>query len=241
MQFLKRFLIGDKTDKDIRALVRKHFRLRVKKIFYYKKALRHSSVLDGDTTGKKSNERLEFLGDAVLGLSVAEYLYKQDESAQEGALTQRRSKIVSRKNLNLLGSKIGLEDLLEVKMRREDIRANMVGNAMEAMIGAIYLDHGYRRTNMALVKLLKRFGLDEKIHETTDFKSQLHHWAQRSRVTLSFQVVKESIENGENVYEIEVFADDNCIGSGVGRSKKIAEREAARKGWRHVFELEDSN
>ncbi len=126
-------------------------------------------------------------------------------------------------------------------MRREDIRANMVGNAMEAMIGAIYLDHGYRRTNMALVKLLKRFGLDEKIHETTDFKSQLHHWAQRSRVTLSFQVVKESIENGENVYEIEVFADDNCIGSGVGRSKKIAEREAARKGWRHVFELEDSN
>ncbi len=92
MQFLKRFLIGDKTDKDIRALVRKHFRLRVKKIFYYKKALRHSSVLDGDTTGKKSNERLEFLGDAVLGLSVAEYLYKQDESAQEGALTQRKSK-----------------------------------------------------------------------------------------------------------------------------------------------------
>ena len=104
--------------------------------------------------------------------------------AQEGLLTQRKSKIVSRKNLNLLGEFIDLEILLEVKMRREDIRPTMVGNAMESLIGALYLDFGYVRTNKALINLLKRFGLDEKIHETTDFKSQLHHWAQKQRVTL---------------------------------------------------------
>ena len=82
--------------------------------------------------------------------------------------------------------------------------------------------------------------MDEKIHETTDFKSQLHHWAQKQRVTLTYNVVKEFIVDGENGYEVEVFADDSCIGSGTGRSKKIAEREASRMGWKYVFEEEES-
>jgi ribonuclease-3 len=240
MQLFRRFLKNNATDKGLRNLVRKHFRLRIRNISFYEEALRHSSILDGDNSGKKSNERLEFLGDAVLDLSVAAYLYSMDPEAQEGLLTQRKSKIVSRKNLNLLGEFMGVEKLLEVKMRREDIRHTMVGNAMEAIIGALYLDHGYIRTNQALINLLKRFGLDEKIHETTDFKSQLHHWAQIKRITLTYNVVREFINNGENGYEVEVFADDSCIGSGVGRSKKIAELEASRQGWRHVFEEEDS-
>ena len=238
MQLFRRFLTKNPSDKGIRNLVRKHFKLRVRNIAYYEEALRHSSILDGDNSGKKSNERLEFLGDAVLDLSVAAYLYSMDLEAQEGLLTQRKSKIVSRKNLNLLGEFIGLEKLLEVKMKREDIRSTMVGNAMEAVIGALYLDHGYLRTNNALINLLKRSGIDEKIHETTDFKSQLHHWAQINKVTLTYNVVREFINNGENGYEVEVFADDSCIGSGIGRSKKMAELEASRKGWRHVFEEE---
>ena len=240
MQLIRRFFKNDTSDNAIRNLVRKHFGLRIRNISYYKEALRHSSILDGDNSGMKSNERLEFLGDAVLDLSVAAYLYSMDDEAQEGLLTQRKSKVVSRKNLNLLGEFIGLEVLLEVKMRREDIMPTMVGNAMESIIGALYLDFGYLKTNKALINLLKRFGLDEKIHEITDFKSQLHHWAQKNRVTLKYNVVKEFIVNGENGYEIEVFADDSCIGSGTGRSKKIAEREASRMAWRHVFEEEDS-
>jgi ribonuclease-3 len=240
MQLFRRFFEKDTSAGRIKKLVRNHFGLRVKNISYYKEALRHSSILDGDYSGMKSNERLEFLGDAVLDLSVATYLYSMDPEAQEGLLTQRKSKIVSRKNLNLLGEFIDLEILLEVKMRREDIRPTMVGNAMESLIGALYLDFGYVRTNKALISLLKRFGLDEKIHETTDFKSQLHHWAQKQRVTLTYNVVKEFIVDGENGYEVEVFADDSCIGSGAGRSKKIAEREASRMGWKYVFEEEES-
>ena len=236
MQFLHRLLRKDPSSGKIRSIVRSHFRLKVRNIAYYEEAMRHSSVLDGDTSGKNSNERLEFLGDAVLDLSIAAYLYNKDQEAAEGLLTQRKSKVVSRKYLNLLGEQIGLEDLLDVKMRREDIRQNMLGNAMEALIGAIYLDHGYSRTNNSLIKLMKRFGLDEKIYETTDFKSKLHHWAQKELLTLSFKVIREYMQDGENAFEVEVFAGEESLGSGEGRSKKIAEKNAARKGWKKVFD-----
>ena len=236
MQFLHRLLRKDPSSGKIRTIVRTHFRLKVRNITYYEEAMRHSSVLDGDTSGKNSNERLEFLGDAVLDLSIAAYLYNKDKEAAEGLLTQRKSKVVSRKYLNLLGEQIGLEDLLDVKMRREDIRQNMLGNAMEALIGAIYLDHGYSRTNHSLIKLMKRFGLDEKIYETTDFKSKLHHWAQKELLTLSFKVIREYMQDGENAFEVEVFAGEESLGSGEGRSKKIAEKNAARKGWKKVFD-----
>jgi len=236
MQFLHRLLRKDPSSGKIRSIVRSHFRLKVRNIAYYEEAMRHSSVLDGDTSGKNSNERLEFLGDAVLDLSIAAYLYNKDKEAAEGLLTQRKSKVVSRKYLNLLGEQIGLEDLLDVKMRREDIRQNMLGNAMEALIGAVYLDHGYSRTNNSLIKLMKRFGLDEKIYETTDFKSKLHHWAQKELLTLSFTVIREYMQDGENVFEVEVFAGEESLGSGEGRSKKIAEKTAARMGWKKVFD-----
>jgi ribonuclease-3 len=236
MQFLHRLLRKDPSSGKIRSIVRSHFRLKVRNIAYYEEAMRHSSVLDGDTSGKNSNERLEFLGDAVLDLSIAAYLHNKDKEAAEGLLTQRKSKVVSRKYLNLLGEQIGLEDLLDVKMRREDIRQNMLGNAMEALIGAIYLDHGYSRTNNSLIKLMKRFGLDEKIYETTDFKSKLHHWAQKELLTLSFKVIREYMQDGENAFEVEVFAGEESLGSGEGRSKKIAEKDAARKGWKKVFD-----
>jgi len=119
---------------------------------------------------------------------------------------------------------------------RENIRQNMLGNAMEALIGAVYLDHGYSRTNNSLIKLMKRFGLDEKIYETTDFKSKLHHWAQKELLTLSFKVIREYMQDGENAFEVEVFAGEESLGSGEGRSKKIAEKNAARIGWKKVFD-----
>ena len=238
MQFLHRLFRKDSSSGKIRFIVRSHFRLKVRNIAYYEEAMRHSSVLDGDTSGKNSNERLEFLGDAVLDLSIAAYLYNKDKEAAEGLLTQRKSKVVSRKYLNLLGKQIGLEDLLDVKMRREDIRQNMLGNAMEALIGAVYLDHGYSRTNNSLIKLMKRFGLDEKIYETTDFRSKLHHWAQKELLTLSFKVIREYMQDGENAFEVEVFAGEESLGSGEGRSKKIAERNAARMGWKKVYDKE---
>jgi len=241
MKFLHRLLRKDSSAEEIRSVVRTHFKLKVRNISYYQEALRHSSVLDGDTSGKESNERLEFLGDAVLDLSVAAYLYHKDKDATEGVLTQRKSKVVSRKHLNLLGKEIGLEDLLDVKMRREDIRQSMVGNAMEALIGAVYLDHGYRKTNDSLIKLMKQFGLDQKIYETTDFKSKLHQWAQKELRTLSFKVVREYMRDGENTFEVDVFVGGDRLGGGKGSSKKIAEKNAAREGCKKVFDKDLSS
>ena len=240
MGILNRLFRRDDRTGEIDVLIKTHFNLRIKTRSYYEEALRHSSVLDGDKTGKRSNERLEYLGDAVLDLCVAHYLYKSDKTAQEGLLTQRKSRVVNRKNLNRIGKAIGLEDLLDVRMRRDDIRSNMVGNALEAIVGAIYQDHGYEKTYKSVVYLLKKHGIDVRIHETTDFKSKLHQWAQVNKVELKFDVIREYHEHGEGKYEVEVLADGESIGVGSGRSKKIAEHDSARRGWRTVFEQEES-
>ena len=223
-------------DTDIRTLVRREFGLRVGQKRPYDEALTHSSMLDGDKTGLKSNERLEFLGDVVLDMTMANYLYHAFPEAQEGELTKRKSRIVNRKNLNLLGKNMGLHHLIQAKMRREDIHDSMVGNALEALIGAIYLDHGFKKTQRAVLLMLKHYGLDEQVNETHDFKSQLHQWATKRKKKLVFAVVRDDDTAGEERYEIAAQVNGEVYGIGVGRSKKLAEQEAARRAWKKVFD-----
>ena len=223
-------------DTDIRTLVRREFGLRVRQRSAYDEALTHSSMLDGDKTGLKSNERLEFLGDVVLDLTMANYLYRSFPTEQEGELTKRKSRIVNRKNLNLLGKNMGLHHLIQAKMRREDIHDSMVGNALEALIGAIYLDHGFQRTQRAVLLMLKHYGLDEQVNETHDFKSQLHQWATKRKKSLSFDVMRDDDSAGEERYEIAAKVNGEVYGIGVGRSKKLAEQEAARRAWKKVYD-----
>jgi ribonuclease-3 len=228
-------------DVDIRSLVRREFGLRVRQRKAYDEALTHSSMLDGDKTGLKSNERLEFLGDVVLDLTMASYLYRSFPSEQEGELTKRKSRIVNRKNLNLLGKNMGLHHLIQAKMRREDIHDSMIGNALEALIGAIYLDHGFERTQRAVLLMLKHYGLDEQVNETHDFKSQLHQWATKRKKSLSFEVMRDDDSAGEERYEIAAKVNGEIYGIGVGRSKKLAEQEAARRAWKKVYDRRTSS
>ena len=193
-------------------------------------------MLDGDKTGLKSNERLEFLGDVVLDMTMANYLYRAFPEAQEGELTKRKSRIVNRKNLNLLGKNMGLHHLIQAKMRREDIHDSMVGNALEALIGAIYLDHGFKKTQRAVLLMLKHYGLDEQVNETHDFKSQLHQWATKRKKKLAFEVLKDDDAAGEERYEIAAKVNGEVYGIGIGRSKKLAEQEAARRAWKKVYD-----
>ena len=223
-------------DTDIRTLVRREFGLRVRQRRAYDEALTHSSMLDGDKTGLKSNERLEFLGDVVLDMTMANYLYRAFPEAQEGELTKRKSRIVNRKNLNLLGKNMGLHHLIQAKMRREDIHDSMVGNALEALIGAIYLDHGFKKTQRAVLLMLKHYGLDEQVNETHDFKSQLHQWATKRKKKLAFEVLKDDDAAGEERYEIAAKVNGEIYGIGIGRSKKLAEQEAARRAWKKVYD-----
>lgn len=223
-------------DVDVRTLVRREFGLRIGQRSAYDEALTHSSMLDGDKTGLKSNERLEFLGDVVLDMTMANYLYRTFPEAQEGELTKRKSRIVNRKNLNLLGKNMGLNHLIQAKMRREDIHDSMVGNALEALIGAMYLDHGFKKTQRAVLLMLKHYGLDEQVNETHDFKSQLHQWATKRKKKLVFEVLKDDDTAGEERYEIAAKVNGDVYGTGIGRSKKLAEHEAARRAWRKVFD-----
>ena len=225
-------------DKDITTLVRREFglRARARNRGAYEEACTHSSMLDGDKTGLKSNERLEFLGDVVLDMTMAHYLYRNFPEAQEGELTKRKSRIVNRKNLNLLGKKMGLHHLIKAKMRREDIHDTMVGNALEALIGAVYLDHGFDKTRNALLAMLKRHGLEDQVNETRDFKSKLHHWASKRKKKLTFEVIRDDSNGGEERYEIAAKVNGEMLGIGVGRSKKLAEQEAARRAWKKVFD-----
>ena len=223
-------------DADIRTLVRREFGLRVGQRAVYEEALTHSSMLDGDKSGLKSNERLEFLGDVVLDMTMANYLYKAFPEAQEGELTKRKSRIVNRKNLNLLGKNMGLHHLIHAKMRREDIHDSMVGNALEALIGALYLDHGFMKTQRAVLAMLKHYGLDEQVNETHDFKSKLHQWATKRKKKLAFEVMKDDDTGGEERYEIAAKVNGEIYGIGMGRSKKLAEQEAARRAWKKVYD-----
>jgi ribonuclease-3 len=225
-------------DRDITTLVRREFglRARARHRSAYDEACTHSSMLDGDKTGLKSNERLEFLGDVVLDMTMAHYLYRNFPEAQEGELTKRKSRIVNRKNLNLLGKKMGLHHLINAKMRREDIHDTMVGNALEALIGAVYLDHGFDKTRNALLAMLKRHGLEDQVNETRDFKSKLHHWASKRKKKLTFEVIRDDSNGGEERYEIAAKVNGEMLGIGVGRSKKLAEQEAARRAWKKVFD-----
>lgn len=227
---------GQHPPKTLDALVRNEFGLKIKNRAYYDEAMTHASMLDGDTTGLKSNERLEFLGDNALDLTVATFLFSTFPKDQEGALTQRKSQIVNRKTLNLLGERMGLPHFIRAKMRRKDIQDSVVGNALEALIGAIYLDHGFQQTSQGILRMIKRHGADDKVHQTADFKSKLLHWTQRNRKSLDFRVVKEYVEDGDTRYDMEVRVDGAVFGVGSGRSKKLAEQHAAHHAWRTVYD-----
>ena len=121
-------------------------------------------------------------------------------------------------------------------MRREDIHDTMVGNALEALIGAIYLDHGFIKTQRAVLAMLKHYGLDEQVNETSDFKSQLYQWATKRKKRLAFEVLRDDDSAGEERYEIAAKVNGRIFGIGIGRSKKMAEQEAARRAWKKVYE-----
>jgi ribonuclease-3 len=223
-------------EKALVAFVRKCFQVYPKNIELYKQALRHGSAVPKGAEGAaRSNERLEFLGDAILDSIVAEYLYTKHDDWSEGDLTKLKAKVVSRKTLNQLGSELGIEEYLEVRMGNQPIQQTLIGNALEALIGALYLDHGYRATERAVMKLLHKFGVDGSMYDLTDFKSKLHEHCQKKKKHLAFKVIKEK-EHANDVYKMIVEIDHQLMGVGTGRSKKGAEQAAARVACAKVFQ-----
>jgi ribonuclease-3 len=195
-----------------------------KNIALFQQALTHSSA----AKHTKSNERLEFLGDSILGTIVAEYLFGILPNKDEGILTQVRSRMVSRNQLNKLAVKLGIDKIL-----RTDIKGNisytLYGDALEAVIGATYLDLGYIKTKkIVLEKIIKQhLEVHSIINEDTDYKSRLINYCQKSRRPLQFVLLDESTDGTKKIYRIGIELDNKIITEAENASKRAAEQLAA--------------
>jgi len=200
----------------------------------YRLAFRHKSVAQNVKKGvKNSNERLEFLGDAVLGSVVAEVLFKLYPYKDEGFLTELRSKIVNRANLNQLGRKLGFDKLVEYdnRMISTTRQGSLLGDAFEALVGAVYLDKGYDFTKNFLINHIIKSHIDIHTLEQTEtnFKSKLIEWCQRHGKDIVFEQITNQEGESNKLFTISVNVDGEVMGSGKEFSKKLAEKLAAEK------------
>lgn len=180
---------------------------------------------------KVNNERLEFLGDAILDSMVAEFLFSKFPEKEEGFLTQTRSKIVNRDNLNHMAIKLGIGDMIISKMSKENHKS-VYGDALEALIGALYLDKGYKRTKkIVLERIIQSYININRLLETEiDFKSRIIEWGQKYKKTINFTSFEEMDEQSSSpVFITHLFIVDDIVGRGSGNSKKESEQNAAKQ------------
>lgn len=203
-----------------------------KNLALYKLATLHSSVArENDHGFKESNERLEYLGDAILGACVADYLFKKYPFKSEGFLTEIRSRLVNREALNLLGRKLGLGSIIQYDLKNTHLQQVILGNTLEALVGAVYLDKGYHITRkFVITKLISpHYDIDELVNSNSNYKSRIIEWAQREGHEVKFEIV--DVKKGKNHKEFiaQVMVDNEAKGTGHGNSKKKAEQDAAQK------------
>jgi ribonuclease III len=217
--------------KSLRKTLRNLLGLNPKNLALYQLSLTHRSASIKLPNGvRMSNERLEFLGDAVLGAAVGALLFKKFPYEDEGFLTQARSKIVSRKNLNQLSRKLGLPDLLIKNTSTKQI-SSIPGDALEAIIGAMFLDQGFPRTERFINQHLigTHLNLEELLESDDNYKSRLIEYCQKEKIDFKFEMEKEDDENVRSRFTVSVVIGSKSVGRGKGQSKKSAEQEAAKR------------
>jgi ribonuclease III len=227
------------SDKDLYNAIKNIFGFYPGNIFLYKLAFHHRSAGVETVTGMKiNNERLEFLGDAILDSITAEYLFKTFPLKDEGFLTEMRSKLVNRVQLNKLAQKMGLDTLVKLDTSVSNQYKSFQGDALEALIGALYLDKGYDFTNhIVLERIIKHyFDINEVVNQEMNFKSKMIEWAQRQKKQLVFNVVESVGAGYKKQYVIEILIDDLAISRGQDYSIKGAEQLAAEKAWAKLNE-----
>ncbi|MFN6086682.1 MAG: ribonuclease III, partial [Fluviicola sp.] len=186
-----------------------------------------------------SNERLEFLGDAIFDAVIAEFLFDRFKEEDEGYLTKVKSKVVSRKTLSDIGEELEIREILRYNRGRSINLSSLEGNAFEAIIGALYLDSNYETVRKIILQQIfrKYVDLNKILEEEIDFKSKLFIWSQKRRIKLDFIVLKEENIQGAWNYEIVVEINDTRYGKGSGSSKKLAEQASAKETLELLGEL----
>lgn len=205
-----------------------------KNLEIYQSAFTHSSVnkIDGDGN-VISYERLEFLGDAMLGSVISAYLFKEVPNQDEGYLTKMRSKIVSRDNLNSLGKQLGLIELVMSKVSRKHFGENIYGNLFEALVGAIYLDRGYSACEKFINKKLIAPYVDiERLEgKIISYKSLLIEWCQKHKKPFSIKIEEEQSAEAQKHFSAQLLIDGKIISKARATSKKKAEEIASKRAY----------
>jgi len=231
---LHRVKIHFSTDKEIYQSIKNIFGFYPGNIFLYKLALRHRSVAKKVADGTRmSNERLEYLGDAILGAVVADYLFKKFPLKDEGFLTDMRSKIVSRVSLNKLSQKMGIDKLILVDNDSNKHFRSINGDAFEAIIGALFLDKGYDYSVRIIVKRILGVHFDIEALQATEMnhKSTLLEYCQKNKITLEYKVVNEVGNGYRKQFEVEVIVDGKSLSKAIDYSIKGAEKLGAEKAF----------
>lgn len=214
-----------------------------KSLGIYEVAMIHKSLSkQGLNNNLINNERLEYLGDAILGSIVAEFLYNRFPTQDEGYLTQMRSKLVNRAFLTQLAKNLGLDIYISSSINNHTKNSHIYGDAFEALIGALYIDHGYRKTKEFIIKRLipSHIDLQAVENKNDNYKSQLIEWAQKNRKELQFHTNElPPLENGKMAgFAASITCEGSKLGKGKGLSKKEAQQNAAQVAYEKIISEE---
>ena len=209
-----------------------------KKIYYYKKAFTHRSLNKKDETGNAVNyERMEFLGDAMLSAVIASHLFRKVPGGDEGYLTRMRSKIVSRKHLNELGKDLRLLEHIQTNIGRDQFGVNIHGNLFEALVGAIYLDRGYRYCEKFIyARVIDPYVDIEQLEGTViSYKGLLIEWCQKEKLDFNYEIYEDTGKDEMKHFAVKLRIDDRVVAKARATSKKKAEEKASKRAY-YVFQ-----
>ena len=231
---IARLRLPMQDDKELRCSLRQIMGFYPRNIEHYKVALTHKSSGQRNDKGKPlNNERLEFLGDAMLDAVVGHIVFERFKGKREGFLTNTRSKLVSRDSLGKLAHEMGLDELIQSKgQQQRSHNSYMAGNAFEALVGAIYLDQGYDAVRRFMEKrILKQMvNIDKVAYKEVNFKSKLLEWTQKNRVRMEYRMLKQSKDDkGSPIFGFQVFIEGVEGGKAQGYSKKEAQQLSSKE------------
>lgn len=228
VNYLKRFYnLNISSDKEFAQRIKPIIGFTPTRLHLFQTAFYHKSM-NNETPDRPTNERLEYLGDAILSTIVAEYLFKKYPNKDEGFLTKMRSKIVKRHTLNEIAEHMQL-DLILADYSMGKLSSSMLGNAFEAMVGAIYLEFGYEKTKSHIIKniLMKYLDMNDLEIRDDNHKSQLLEWCQKNNKTINFLTLAKFKIDKRDCFKVAIVIDDREISTAEDFNKKSAEQSAA--------------
>jgi ribonuclease-3 len=225
---LERIIKGDTATTSFKKQLRNVLGFSPGKAVLYRTALTHRSVKDG---ADENNERLEYLGDAILSAIIADFLFKKYPYKEEGFLTEMRSKMVNRNQLNEIAIKMGLKKISNFNKFDSSLKMSQIfGNTLEAIVGAIYLDKGFEKTRQWVIErvIAPYLFLDDLENLEINHKNKLYGWANRNGKNLEFETLDERVEGGRRLFTVGAVVDGELLAHGKAYNKKDASQIAAQ-------------